>query len=200
MFRNSICNNLAGSANIDGIASIHIIFYTTCNFRFLSEDDFWQGKQVLNMLRCWLDCRTVLIIPSPDQSDLCSYHPQTEVTSDHTIPRPKWPLIILLCAGNKSCNFGLGTHRVRWTWSDQRSLPDGTSTLVISYDNWIMILYHKKALFTPIWFQFLPICVANLFKFNIRSFLLLKYQDYAESILTYCLTALNRIGLHPLVI
>ena len=33
-------------------------------------------------------------LPSPDQSDLWSYHPQTEVTSDHTIPRPKWPLII----------------------------------------------------------------------------------------------------------
>ena len=62
MFRNSICNNLAGSANIDGIASIHIIFYTTCNFRFLSEDDFWQGKHVLNMLRFWLDCRTVFVI------------------------------------------------------------------------------------------------------------------------------------------
>ena len=35
-----------------------------------------------------------LIRPFPSWSDLRSYHPQTEVTSDHTIPRPKWPLII----------------------------------------------------------------------------------------------------------
>ena len=84
-----------------------------------------------------------LIIPSPDRSDLWSYHPQTEVTSDHTIPRLKWPLIIpspdrsdlwsYYCAlepNPRPCNFGLGTHRARWTWSDQRSLPDGTSTWV----------------------------------------------------------------------
>ena len=84
-----------------------------------------------------------LIIPSPDRSDLWSYHPQTEVTSDHTIPRPKWPLIIpspdrsdlwsYYCAlepNPRPCNFGLGTHCVRCTWSDQRSLPDGTSTWV----------------------------------------------------------------------
>ena len=84
-----------------------------------------------------------LIIPSPDQSNLWPYHPQTEVTSDHTIPRPKWPLIIpfpdrsdlwsYYCAlepNSRPCNFGLGTHRVRWTWSDQRSLLDGTSPWV----------------------------------------------------------------------
>ena len=35
-----------------------------------------------------------LIRPLPFWSDLLSYHPQTEVTSDHTIPRTKWPLII----------------------------------------------------------------------------------------------------------
>ena len=71
-----------------------------------------------------------LIITSPE-----------EVTSDHTIPRPKWPLIIpspdlsdlwsYYCAlepNPRPCNFGLGTHRVRWTESDHRSLPDGTST------------------------------------------------------------------------
>ena len=82
-----------------------------------------------------------LIIPFPDRSDLWSYHSQTEVTSDHTIPRPKWPLIIpspdrsdlwsYYCAlepNPRPCNFGLGTHRVRWTSSDQRSLPDGIST------------------------------------------------------------------------
>ena len=28
----------------------------------------------------------------------------------------------------RPCSFGLGTHRVRWTWSDQRSLTDGTTT------------------------------------------------------------------------
>ena len=86
-----------------------------------------------------------LIIPSPDWSDLWSNHPQTELTSDHTIPRQKRPLIkpspdrsdlwSYYCAlepNPRPCNFGLGTHRVRWTWYDQRSLPVGTSTWAIS--------------------------------------------------------------------
>ena len=68
-------------------------------------------------------------------------HP--EVTSDQTIPIRNWPLIIpspdrsdlwsYYCAvepNPRPCNYGLGTHRVRWTWSDQRSLPDGTSIWV----------------------------------------------------------------------
>ena len=82
-----------------------------------------------------------LIRPFPSWNDFWSYHPQTEVTSDHTIPRPKWTLIIpspdrsdlgsYYCAfepNPRPCNFGLGTHRVRCIWSDQRSLPDGNST------------------------------------------------------------------------
>ena len=35
-----------------------------------------------------------LIRPFPSSSDFWSYQPQTKVASDHTIPRPKWPLII----------------------------------------------------------------------------------------------------------
>ena len=78
-----------------------------------------------------------LIRPFPSWSDLWPYHPQTEVTSDHSIPRPKWILIIqsdhwsYYCAlesNPRPCNFGLGTHRVYCSWSDQRSLPDCTST------------------------------------------------------------------------
>ena len=69
-----------------------------------------------------------VIRPFPSWSNLWSYHPQTEVTSDHNIPRPKWRLIIpspdrsnlwsYYCAlepNPRPCNFGLGTHRVRWT-------------------------------------------------------------------------------------
>ena len=82
-----------------------------------------------------------LIRPFPSWSDLWLSHPQTRMTSDHTIPRPKWPLIIAspdrsdlwayYCAlepNLRPCNFGMGRYRVHWTWSDQRSLPDGTST------------------------------------------------------------------------
>ena len=84
-----------------------------------------------------------LIILFPSASDLWSYHSHPEVTSDHTIPIRKWPLIIPFPSAidpwsdyshpepkPRPCNYGLGTHRVRWTSDDQRSLPDGTSTWV----------------------------------------------------------------------
>ena len=70
-----------------------------------------------------------LVIPFPERSGLWSFHPQTEVTSDHTIPRPNWPLIIpspdrsdlwiYYCALElipRPCNFGLGSYNVRRTW------------------------------------------------------------------------------------
>ena len=93
-----------------------------------------------------------LIILFPYGSDLWSYHPQTEsdpwsdhshpeLTSDQTIPIRNWPLIRPFSSESdpwsdyshpepkpRPCNYGLGTHRVRWTSDDQRSLPDGTST------------------------------------------------------------------------
>ena len=87
-----------------------------------------------------------LIIPFSSGSDLWSYHSHPEVTSDHTIPIRKWPLIIPFPSAidpwsdyshpepkPRPCNYGLGTHRVRWTSDDQRSLPDGTSTWVIIF-------------------------------------------------------------------
>ena len=93
-----------------------------------------------------------LIVLSPSGSDLWSYYPHPETTSDHTFPRPKVtpdqtvpirkrPLIRPFPCGSdlwsdhshpepnpRPCNYGLGTHRVRWAPDDQRSLPDGTST------------------------------------------------------------------------
>ena len=59
----------------------------------------------------WLDLikrKWPVIIISPDWSDLWSYHPQTEVTSYHTIVRSK--------EIPDPVNFGLETHRVCWTW------------------------------------------------------------------------------------
>ena len=90
-----------------------------------------------------------LIMQFPSGSDLWSYHSHPEVTSNHTIPIRKWPLIIPFPSAidpwsdyshpepkPRPCNYGLGTHRVRWTSDDQRSLPDGTSTWVANSITW----------------------------------------------------------------
>ena len=73
-----------------------------------------------------------LIIPFSSWSVLWSYHPQNEVTSDHTTPdrNELWSNYCALEPDPIPCNFGLGTHRVRWSWSDHSSLPNGTSNWV----------------------------------------------------------------------
>ena len=102
-----------------------------------------------------------LIRPKSDHGpDDCAL----QMNSDHTIPRPKvtpdqtipirnWPLIRPFPSESdpwsdyshpepkpRHCNYGLGTHRVRWTSDDQRSLPDGTST-------WVVYTLKKQKLF-----------------------------------------------------
>ena len=72
------------------------------------------------------------IISSPDRSDLWSDRARRK--SPLIIPSPDlselWSNYCALEPNPRPCTFGLGTHRVRWTCSDQRSLPDGTSTWV----------------------------------------------------------------------
>ena len=48
--RGTFLLSLTGMANIDGIASLHVTLYTTCDLTILSKDDLGERKQVLNIV------------------------------------------------------------------------------------------------------------------------------------------------------
>ena len=78
------------------------------------------------------DRKWPLIRPFPSGSGLWSDHFHPDVTSDQTIPIASdlWSDHSHPEPKPRPCNYGLGTHRVRWTSDDQRSLADGTSNWV----------------------------------------------------------------------
>ena len=113
-----------------------------------------------------------------------------KVTSHHAIPGPKWPLIMPSSDRSdlrsyyfapepnpRPCNFGLGTHRERWVWSNQRSLLDGVLTWVrifemIETDNAnlfaLYIDFKKKqhhSLRCIVCRQFIDFCLKQCFAF-----------------------------------
>ena len=77
--------------------------------------------------------KRLLIIPSPDRSDIWSYHPQTEVTSDHTIlhsnqiPDPEilvWEHTMCVVLGLIRGHFRMAPQS--GLWSDRSVTTDQT--------------------------------------------------------------------------